>query len=42
MELEAIADGDSDLAIMAARRSRNLWHDHVWPRGSARKRTRTS
>lgn len=30
LELDAIADGDPDLAAMAARHVRNLWHRRVW------------
>lgn len=30
MELEAIADGDPELGMMAARHSRTLWHQRVW------------
>jgi DNA-binding GntR family transcriptional regulator len=30
MEFESIMDGDPDLAIMAARHSRNLWHKRLW------------
>jgi DNA-binding GntR family transcriptional regulator len=30
MELDAIADGDQELAALAARHSRNLWHQRVW------------
>lgn len=32
MELNAIADGDPDLAVMAARYSRKIWHRRVWSR----------
>ena len=38
MELEAISDGDPDLGMMAARHSRNLWHQRVWPRVGAKRR----
>jgi DNA-binding FadR family transcriptional regulator len=30
MEMDAIADGDPELGMMAARHSRNLWHRRVW------------
>ncbi len=30
MELEAIADGEPELAMMAARHLRNIWHRRVW------------
>lgn len=30
MELDAIADGDAALGVMAAHRSRNLWHRRLW------------
>jgi DNA-binding FadR family transcriptional regulator len=30
MELDAIADGDPELGMMAARHSRNLWHRRIW------------
>lgn len=32
MELGAIADGDPVLAVLAARHSRNLWHQRLWGR----------
>ena len=31
MELDAIADGDPELGMMAARHIRNLWHQRIWP-----------
>ena len=31
MELEAIAEGDAELALLAARRCRRLIHHRVWP-----------
>jgi DNA-binding FadR family transcriptional regulator len=31
MELDAIVDGDPELGMMAARHSRNLWHQRIWP-----------
>jgi DNA-binding FadR family transcriptional regulator len=30
LELESIADGDPELAMMAARHGRNLWHRRIW------------
>lgn len=30
MELEAIADGDAELGMMAARHIRTLWHRRIW------------
>ena len=30
LELESIADGDPELAMLAARHSRNLWHRRIW------------
>jgi DNA-binding FadR family transcriptional regulator len=30
LEMAAIDDGDEDLAMLAARHSRNLWHDRLW------------
>jgi DNA-binding GntR family transcriptional regulator len=30
LEFDAIADGDTDLAVMAARHSRNLWRQRIW------------
>jgi DNA-binding GntR family transcriptional regulator len=30
MELEAIADGDPELGMMAARHIRTLWHQRIW------------
>lgn len=30
LELEAIASGDSELGVMAARHVRKLWHDRMW------------
>jgi DNA-binding GntR family transcriptional regulator len=30
LELDAICDGDTELAAMAARHSRNLWHQRIW------------
>lgn len=30
MELAALADGDEQLAMMAARHIRNLWHGRIW------------
>ncbi|WP_299698448.1 GntR family transcriptional regulator [Hydrocarboniphaga sp.] len=30
MELDAIADGDEELGMMAARHIRNLWHRRLW------------
>lgn len=30
MELDAIIDGDPELGMMAARHSRNLWHERIW------------
>ncbi len=30
LELESIADADPELAMMAARHSRNLWHRRIW------------
>jgi DNA-binding GntR family transcriptional regulator len=35
MELDAITDGDPELAMMAARHSRNLWHGRIWEGESA-------
>jgi DNA-binding FadR family transcriptional regulator len=32
LELGAIADGDPELGAMAARHTRNLWHERVWRR----------
>lgn len=40
LELAAIMDGDPELAMMAARRSRNLWHQRVWRRGADRAKAR--
>lgn len=40
LELTAIMDGDPELAMMAARHTRNLWHKRVWQRGAGRTRTR--
>ena len=31
LQLDAIADGDPELAAMTARRVRNLWHRRIWP-----------
>jgi GntR family transcriptional regulator, transcriptional repressor for pyruvate dehydrogenase complex len=30
IELASIADGDADLAVIAARHVRNLWHRRIW------------
>jgi GntR family transcriptional repressor for pyruvate dehydrogenase complex len=30
LELSAIEDGDADLAVMAARHMRNVWHRRLW------------
>jgi GntR family transcriptional regulator, transcriptional repressor for pyruvate dehydrogenase complex len=30
LELDSIADGDQELAVMAARHSRTLWHRRLW------------
>jgi len=30
MELKAISEGDQELAVMAARHARDLWHRRVW------------
>lgn len=35
MELSAISDGDPILAVIAARHSRNLWHQRLWGRPPA-------
>ena len=35
MELGAISDGDPVLAVIAARHSRNLWHQRLWGRSPA-------
>jgi DNA-binding GntR family transcriptional regulator len=40
MELEAIADGDPELGMMAARPTRNLWHKRVWRRAAQRGKAR--
>ena len=37
MELDAIIDGDPELGMLAARHTRNLWHQRVWP--AANKKT---
>lgn len=34
MELEAIGEGDADLAVIAARHVRNLWHGRIWRPGT--------
>lgn len=31
MELDAIIDGDPELGMLAARHTRNLWHQRIWP-----------
>jgi DNA-binding GntR family transcriptional regulator len=33
MELEAIADGDPVMGMLAARHIRNLWHERIWRTG---------
>jgi DNA-binding GntR family transcriptional regulator len=38
MELDAIADGDAELAMMAARHSRNLWHQRIWDGRAAQRK----
>lgn len=35
MELAAIADGDPEIGVLAARHIRNLWHQRVWLRDGA-------
>lgn len=35
MELDAIIDGDPELGMMAARHSRNLWHERIWAAAEA-------
>jgi GntR family transcriptional repressor for pyruvate dehydrogenase complex len=32
LEFESIADGDPELAMLAAQHSRNLWHRRIWNR----------
>ena len=39
MELEAIAEGDADLAVISARHVRNLWHGRIWRPGAGLRRT---
>jgi GntR family transcriptional repressor for pyruvate dehydrogenase complex len=34
MELDAIIDGDPELGMLAARHTRNLWHQRIWPAAS--------
>jgi DNA-binding FadR family transcriptional regulator len=40
LELTAIMDGDPELAMMAARHSRNLWQKRVWERGAGKTKGR--
>jgi GntR family transcriptional repressor for pyruvate dehydrogenase complex len=35
LEFESIADSDPELAMMAARHGRNLWHRRIWNHGTA-------
>jgi len=35
LELDAIAEGDPELGMLAARRSRDLWHERIWSMGPA-------
>ncbi|CAN7410868.1 GntR family transcriptional regulator [Phenylobacterium sp. LjRoot219] len=35
MELAAIADGDPEMGMLAARHIRNLWHQRIWRRDAA-------
>ncbi len=40
LELTAIAEGDPELGVLAARRARNLWHRYVWEPAKASTKAR--